>query len=125
MEDWSLAPMDLWAVYPSGRKASAKARAFVAFVEAMLACHEPVALNPIYGPAGRRQPDAEPLRHPAHRRRAVLAQEVEQAHLAKGQLLSYPFGNLRALVIPKAAECLDGSLYLELAGRYFAHSRIV
>jgi DNA-binding transcriptional LysR family regulator len=36
MEDWSLAPMDLWAVYPSGRKASAKARAFVAFVEAML-----------------------------------------------------------------------------------------
>jgi hypothetical protein len=29
--------MDLWALFPSGRKASAKARAFVAFVEATLA----------------------------------------------------------------------------------------
>ena len=37
MEDWSLAPVDLWAVYPSGRKANAKARAFVAFVEATMA----------------------------------------------------------------------------------------
>ena len=36
MQDWSLAPVDLWAVYPSGRKASAKARAFVAFVEATM-----------------------------------------------------------------------------------------
>jgi DNA-binding transcriptional LysR family regulator len=37
MEDWTLAPLDLWALYPSGRKASAKARAFVAFVEAAMA----------------------------------------------------------------------------------------
>ncbi|WP_295989920.1 LysR family transcriptional regulator [Rugamonas sp.] len=37
MEDWTLAPIDLWAVYPSGRKASAKARAFTAFVEATMA----------------------------------------------------------------------------------------
>lgn len=37
MEDWTLPPIDLWAVYPSGRQASAKARAFVAFVEAMMA----------------------------------------------------------------------------------------
>ncbi|BBP03750.1 LysR family transcriptional regulator [Sulfuriferula plumbiphila] len=35
--DWSLPPMDLWAIYPTGRMASAKARAFVAFVEAALA----------------------------------------------------------------------------------------
>lgn len=33
---WSLPAMDLWAVFPSGRKASAKARAFAAFVEALL-----------------------------------------------------------------------------------------
>lgn len=34
---WMLPAMDLWAVFPSGRKASAKARAFAAFVEALLA----------------------------------------------------------------------------------------
>lgn len=34
---WDLPAMDLWAVFPSGRKASAKARAFAAFVEALLA----------------------------------------------------------------------------------------
>lgn len=34
--DWSLPPLDLWAVYPTGRLASAKARAFAAFVEACL-----------------------------------------------------------------------------------------
>jgi DNA-binding transcriptional LysR family regulator len=37
LQDWALPAMDLWAVYPSGRKASAKARAFVAFVERALA----------------------------------------------------------------------------------------
>ncbi len=37
LEDWALPPIDLWALYPSGRKASAKARAFVAFVEAVMA----------------------------------------------------------------------------------------
>jgi DNA-binding transcriptional LysR family regulator len=33
---WELAPIDLWAVYPSGRLASAKARAFTAFVEELM-----------------------------------------------------------------------------------------
>ena len=32
LSDWHLPPIDLWAVYPAGRKASAKARAFVDFV---------------------------------------------------------------------------------------------
>ena len=32
LADWALPPMDLWAVYPTGRLASAKARAFVAHV---------------------------------------------------------------------------------------------
>ena len=33
---WSLAPIDLWAVFPTGRMASAKARAFAGFVEAAM-----------------------------------------------------------------------------------------
>lgn len=33
LADWELPAVDLWAVYPSGRLASAKARAFAAFVE--------------------------------------------------------------------------------------------
>jgi DNA-binding transcriptional LysR family regulator len=37
--DWSLPPIDLWAIYPTGRKPSAKARAFAAFVEAELREH--------------------------------------------------------------------------------------
>lgn len=38
---WSLPDIDLWAVYPTGRMPSAKARAFAAFVEAELAATEP------------------------------------------------------------------------------------
>ncbi|HEY2444551.1 MAG TPA: LysR substrate-binding domain-containing protein, partial [Rhizomicrobium sp.] len=38
LDDWRLPEMDLWAVFPAGRLASAKARAFVAFVEAGLRC---------------------------------------------------------------------------------------
>ena len=34
--DWSLPPIDLWAVFPSGRHSTAKARAFVAYVESHL-----------------------------------------------------------------------------------------
>jgi DNA-binding transcriptional LysR family regulator len=34
--DWTLPPMDLWAVFPTGRLASAKARAFAEFVETIL-----------------------------------------------------------------------------------------
>ena len=33
LNDWSLPPVDLWAVFPTGRQASAKARAFANFVE--------------------------------------------------------------------------------------------
>lgn len=36
LSDWTLPQIDLWAVYPSGRLASAKARAFVAFVQATM-----------------------------------------------------------------------------------------
>jgi DNA-binding transcriptional LysR family regulator len=39
LSDWSLPPIDLWAVYPTGRMPSAKARAFAAFVEAELREH--------------------------------------------------------------------------------------
>jgi DNA-binding transcriptional LysR family regulator len=37
LTEWRLDPIDLWAVYPAGRKASAKARAFTAFVESIMA----------------------------------------------------------------------------------------
>lgn len=37
LTDWALAPVDLWAVFPSGRLVTAKARTFVAFVEEALA----------------------------------------------------------------------------------------
>ncbi|WP_456280981.1 LysR family transcriptional regulator [Cupriavidus sp. JZ107] len=37
LNDWTLPPIDLWAVFPSGRMVTAKARAFVAFVEEALA----------------------------------------------------------------------------------------
>lgn len=36
LTDWTLPPIDLWAVFPSGRLVTAKARAFVAFVEEVL-----------------------------------------------------------------------------------------
>ncbi|MDE1150216.1 MAG: LysR family transcriptional regulator [Azospirillaceae bacterium] len=36
LADWSLPPLDLWAVFPTGRLASAKAREFAAFVEQAL-----------------------------------------------------------------------------------------
>lgn len=37
LADWALPPIDLWAVFPTGRRASAKARAFAAFAEELLA----------------------------------------------------------------------------------------
>lgn len=37
LEDWELPPIDLWAVFPTGRLASAKARAFADFVGIVLA----------------------------------------------------------------------------------------
>ncbi|TWG88874.1 LysR family transcriptional regulator [Cupriavidus gilardii J11] len=36
LNDWTLPPLDLWAVFPSGRLVTARARAFVAFVEEVL-----------------------------------------------------------------------------------------
>jgi len=36
LDAWELPPIDLWAVFPTGRIASAKARQFVAFVENVL-----------------------------------------------------------------------------------------
>ena len=36
LQDWTLPPIELWAVFPTGRRASAKARAFVAFIEEAL-----------------------------------------------------------------------------------------
>lgn len=36
LPEWSLPAIDLWAVYPSGRLASAKARAFTAFVQEIM-----------------------------------------------------------------------------------------
>lgn len=34
--DWSLPPVDLWAVFPSGRMVNAKSRAFVEFIERLM-----------------------------------------------------------------------------------------
>lgn len=36
LPDWTLPPLDLWALFPTGRMASAKARAFANFVEGIL-----------------------------------------------------------------------------------------
>jgi DNA-binding transcriptional LysR family regulator len=36
LTQWALPPIDVWAVFPSGRMATTKARAFVAFVEHVL-----------------------------------------------------------------------------------------
>ena len=36
LDDWSLPPVNLWAVFPTGRQASAKARAFASFVESQM-----------------------------------------------------------------------------------------
>lgn len=37
LDDWQLTPVGLWAVFPTGRQAGAKARAFADFVERLLA----------------------------------------------------------------------------------------
>jgi DNA-binding transcriptional LysR family regulator len=36
LEEWSLPPMDLWVIYPSGRLTSTKARAFVKWFEEII-----------------------------------------------------------------------------------------
>jgi DNA-binding transcriptional LysR family regulator len=37
LDDWALPAVDLWAVFPTGRQASAKARAFADFIEGQIA----------------------------------------------------------------------------------------
>lgn len=37
LTEWELPPVDLWPVYPAGPVATAKAKAFVSFVENLLA----------------------------------------------------------------------------------------
>jgi DNA-binding transcriptional LysR family regulator len=36
LEEWTLPPMDLWVIYPSGRLTSAKARAFIKWFEKLI-----------------------------------------------------------------------------------------
>ncbi|WP_144160721.1 LysR family transcriptional regulator [Paraburkholderia sp. BCC1885] len=36
LEEWSLPPIDLWAVFPTGRQVSAKARTFASFMESRM-----------------------------------------------------------------------------------------
>jgi DNA-binding transcriptional LysR family regulator len=43
---WELPSLDLWAVFPSGRRATAKARAFVSFIQAQLSTPESQATPP-------------------------------------------------------------------------------
>jgi DNA-binding transcriptional LysR family regulator len=40
LDDWLLPPIDLWAVFPTGRQASAKARAFASFIEQQISTDE-------------------------------------------------------------------------------------
>jgi DNA-binding transcriptional LysR family regulator len=36
LEDWILPPLELWAIYPSGRLTSTKARAFIEWLEEII-----------------------------------------------------------------------------------------
>jgi DNA-binding transcriptional LysR family regulator len=36
LRDWLSPPVDLWAVFPTGRLVSAKARAFASFIESQM-----------------------------------------------------------------------------------------
>jgi DNA-binding transcriptional LysR family regulator len=47
LTEWMLPPIDLWAVFPSGRMSTTKARAFVAFVEQVLKQPGAGALSPL------------------------------------------------------------------------------
>ena len=40
LRDWTLPPIELWTVFPTGRRASAKARAFAAFIEGQVATRQ-------------------------------------------------------------------------------------
>ena len=45
LDDWSLPDADLWAVFPTGRQASGKARAFAGFMEQQLAGIADIAVS--------------------------------------------------------------------------------
>ena len=45
LNDWELPSLDLWAVYPTGRMASAKAREFAAFVETCIPVTQSASLK--------------------------------------------------------------------------------
>ena len=47
MRNWMLPNLDLWATFPTGRRASAKARAFAIFVEDQLKQSNLVAREPV------------------------------------------------------------------------------
>jgi len=36
LDDWLLPPVELWVVFPTGRQASAKARAFASYIETQM-----------------------------------------------------------------------------------------
>ena len=36
LTDWSLPPVEAWAIFPTGRQVSAKARTFVSFIESQM-----------------------------------------------------------------------------------------
>ena len=40
LEDWSLPSVGLWAIFPTGRQASAKARTFTRFIEQQISGEE-------------------------------------------------------------------------------------
>jgi DNA-binding transcriptional LysR family regulator len=40
LRDWTVPPIELWTVFPTGRRVSAKARAFAAFIEGQLTTQE-------------------------------------------------------------------------------------
>jgi DNA-binding transcriptional LysR family regulator len=49
LQEWTLPPISLSAVYPIGRLASSKARAFVSFVEAYLKGRDPAPCGAAQG----------------------------------------------------------------------------
>lgn len=55
LEDWSLDPMPLYVAYPPNRHVSAKARAFIDWVVALMARHAP----PESPPRGRQHPPVD------------------------------------------------------------------
>ena len=94
-------------------------------VDAVLAGDEAVPLHALDDAAGSRKSNAEPFGDATHRRGAVLAEEEEEPHLAEGQLLLGPVGDLSTVNFPLAADGVQQLLDLELVLRYFAHRRIV